>query len=86
MLRLDLNRAIGYRDEYMADANRDAAEITQLQADIMTLLGKMRMEKPQRPIKEDELFLNNTPFVVVLIAGTESMVGLLPRGGLLSDF
>lgn len=58
----------------MADADHGAAEISQLRGEIMTLLAKMSIEKPQRPIQENEVFLHNVPFVVVLIDGSASMV------------
>lgn len=74
MLRHDLTRTAETRDEYMADADRSASEITQLQSEIMTLLGKMGVEKPAQPIQENDIFLSNTPFVVVLIDGSMSMV------------
>lgn len=77
-LRHNLTRIAERRDEYMADADRSATAITQLQSKIMTLLGRMGVEKPHQPIQENDNFLNNTPFVVVLIDGSKSMVSLLP--------
>lgn len=74
MLRQDLARTVETRDVYMADADRGATEIAQLQSEIMVLLAKMSVEKPQRPVKENEVFLNNIPFVVVLMDGNKSMV------------
>lgn len=74
MLRIDLNKTIDTRNELMMDASHGAEEISQLRNEIMTLLAKMSIEKPQRPIQENEVFLNNIPFVVVLIDGSASMV------------
>lgn len=80
-----MTRVAETRDEYMADADRSATQITQLQSEIMTLLGKMGVERPQQPIQESDVFLNNTPFVVVLIDGSKSMVRHAPHVVKLTD-
>lgn len=74
MLRLDLAKTVERRNEYMADADNGVVEISQLRGEIMTLLTKMSIEKPQRPVQENEVFLSDTPFVVVLLDGSASMV------------
>lgn len=76
LLRLDLAKTIATRNEYIVDADHGTTEISELRGEIMTLLAKMGIEKPQRPIQENEVFLDNTPFVIVLIDGSASMVRL----------
>ncbi|KAK5937151.1 hypothetical protein PMZ80_010692 [Knufia obscura] len=72
-LRRDLKKTTIFCDDYMADVNRGAAVIANLQSEIMDLLGRVS-DYPQRPQHEHDPGYDSTPFVVVLIEGEENML------------
>jgi len=72
-LKRNLSGTATFCDDYVADVNRGAAVIANLQSDIMTLLSNVP-EYPQRPQDQHDSACDSTPFVVVLINGHENML------------